>query len=200
MDRKCILRVMGALALVLAVPQMVWGHAGHAGVEHGTALFAGLLHPLSGLDHLLAMVAVGLWASQLGRRAMIALPAAFVSFMVVGGLLAYAAVPVPLVEQGVVASVLVLGLILATGLRLPVGLGVAMVGAFAVFHGYAHVSELAGHSLAGYGAGFIITTAALHLAGIGLGVLLRSPRRTLVVRAAGGGIAAAALLLSLGAI
>lgn len=145
----------------------------------------GLAHPIGGLDHLLAMVAVGLWAAQLGGRALWAIPLGFVGIMALGSILGVTGVVLPLVEQGIVASVLVLGLLVLAALRLPLGAGLLLVGLFAVFHGYAHGTEMP-QAVSGllYGLGFAISTALLHLAGLGLGVLLQR-QQTQLVRLAG---------------
>ncbi len=143
------------------------GAAAHTG-EHTVAGFAsGFTHPFAGLDHLLAMVAVGLWAVQQGGRALWAVPTAFVLAMVAGGALAGWGGTLPHVETGIAASVLVLGLAVAVRRRVPVALGVAVAAGFALFHGYAHGLEMpqaAAPVL--YGLGFVAATAALHAAGI----------------------------------
>jgi urease accessory protein len=141
--------------------------------EMGHDLAQGFLHPLGGLDHVLAMVAVGLYAAQLGGRSLWLLPAAFVATMIAGGLLGYVGVPVPMVEQGIGLSVVAMGLAIALGLRLPTVVATILVGVFALVHGHAHGSE--GAKLASflpYAAGFVAATAILHAAGIGLGLAL----------------------------
>lgn len=165
---------------------------------HG-GLAAGLLHPLTGLDHLLAMFAVGIWAAQIGGRAQWVVPSAFVGIMLVGAGLGVAHVPLPLVEGGIVGSVILLGLAIALALRVPTLAAAIAVGLFAIFHGHAHGTELAaGLSGLSYGVGFIATTAALHAAGIGFALLLQRNRAATAVRYAGGAIACIGLLLSFG--
>ncbi|GEO83987.1 MULTISPECIES: HupE/UreJ family protein [Alphaproteobacteria] len=139
--------------------------------EHGS-LMAGLSHPLSGADHILAMVAVGLWASQIGGRALLAVPAAFVGTMALGFLFAVSGIEVPFVEPAVLASVIGLGLLVATAARLPVAASAAVVGLFAFFHGHAHGGELGAAGALQFGIGFLVATAALHAAGVGLGIAL----------------------------
>ncbi|MFN7012429.1 MAG: HupE/UreJ family protein [Allorhizobium sp.] len=139
--------------------------------EHGS-LMAGLSHPLSGADHILAMVAVGLWASQISGRALLAVPAAFVGTMALGFLLAVSGIEIPFVEPAILASVIGLGLLVATAARLPVTASAAVVGVFALFHGHAHGGELGAAGALQFGLGFLVATAALHAAGIGLGIAL----------------------------
>ncbi|MGE4127747.1 MAG: HupE/UreJ family protein, partial [Hyphomicrobiaceae bacterium] len=131
----------------------------------------GLSHPVSGLDNILVMVAVGIFAATLGGRALWLVPAAFVAAMVAGGLLGYSGVAVPLVEPAIAISVLAMGLAIAIGLKLPTAAAMGLVAVFALFHGHAHGSEGAAlASFAPYATGFVVATAALHIAGIGLGV------------------------------
>jgi urease accessory protein len=137
-------------------------------VAHGS-LAAGLSHPLSGADHMLAMIAVGLWAGQLGGRARMAVPAAFVLVLAAGFALALAGLPLPFVEPAILASVLGLGLLVALAVRVPTPFAAAAVGVFALFHGHAHGAELGAASALGFGAGFIVSTALLHAAGLALG-------------------------------
>lgn len=159
---------LAALALVAAtVPAFAHPGAG----EHGS-FTAGLLHPLFGLDHVLAMVAVGLWAAQIGGRAVWIVPAAFVGTMGAGFLLGLSGATLPFVEPAIAASVVVLGLLIAMAVRLPAAAGAAVAGLFALFHGYAHASELGAAGALSFGAGFALATALLHSAGIGLGLLL----------------------------
>jgi urease accessory protein len=161
----------------------------------GAGFARGFAHPLGGFDHLLAMLAVGLWASQLGGRALWAVPAAFVAMMVGGAVAGWAGVPVPGVEPAIALSLLVLGLVVTTATRLPVALGAALVGVFALFHGHAHGAELpqAASALA-YGGGFVAATALLHGLGLAVGLVARE-RFTWAMRLGGAGIAAAGVVL-----
>ena len=162
-------RLTAALALTL-VPTAALAHPGLADA-HGFA--QGFAHPLGGLDHLLAMVAVGIFAWQLGGRALWLVPGAFLLAMAAGGALAMEGVALPLVEFGIAASVVVLGAIVALGVRAPLAVAMALVGLFAVFHGSAHATEMPlGVAGVAYGAGFLLATALLHAAGIALGVAI----------------------------
>jgi urease accessory protein len=189
MKRLPRLAILAATAFVF--PALVHAHPGHEGHELTWDFGAGFAHPVSGLDHLLAMVAVGLWAAQLGGCARWLVPAAFVGVMALGGALGGAGVTVPGLEQAIAASVLVLGLLIAASVRLPVVAGMALAGGFAVFHGVAHGAEMpsAAGGL-GYGAGFVAATALLHAAGVGFGLLAGKVLARLL-RFAGWGVAAA---------
>lgn len=137
--------------------------------EHGS-FAAGFSHPLTGTDHILAMVAVGLWAAMLGGRALFAVPAAFVGVMIVGFLTALFGLPVPFVEPVILASVVVLGLVVALALPVPVVVGAAIAGFFAFFHGHAHGGELGEAGAWSFMAGFALATALLHAVGVGIGL------------------------------
>ncbi|MDX8432106.1 HupE/UreJ family protein [Mesorhizobium abyssinicae] len=162
----------------------------HVGVGTTSSFTAGFMHPLSGLDHMTAMVAVGLWAALKGGKAIWAWPLAFVGVMLAGGALGMLHVPVPFVEPGILASVVALGLLVALAVDLPVSAGVAIIGLFALFHGHAHGTEVP-ENAGGleYIAGFAAATAVLHATGIaaalGLGTRLRG-----FARAAGAACAA----------
>jgi urease accessory protein len=183
-----------AAAAVFA-PTAALAHPGH-----GDALgFAhGFLHPVGGLDHVLAMVAVGLFAANLGGRALWAVPASFMALMAAGGALGMAGFGLPYVETGIALSVLVLGAVVALGARWPVGAAMALVGAFAIFHGHAHGAEMPPDaSGAAYAAGFVAATGLLHLAGIAIGLAVRS---VAVRRLGGAAVALAGVALLAGAI
>lgn len=174
----------------------------HTGAAAGAAggLAAGIAHPLGGLDHILAMLAVGMLGAQLGGRALWAVPAAFVGVMLVGGILGAMGIGLPLVEVGITGSVVVLGAVVALGRHLPLAGAMGLAGLLAVFHGHAHGAEMpaAATGLA-YGAGFALATALLHAAGAGAAVGLRRIAETaapMVLRAGGGVIAAGGLALA----
>ena len=188
-----LVSLTGAIALC-STP--AFAHPGHE-LSH-TAL-QGLLHPLSGVDHLLAMLAVGLLAFSLGGRALWTVPLAFVVMMAVGGVLGATGVEVLGVEQGITASVLVLGVLLVVAARLPVILAVLLAGAFAVFHGAAHGLEgVAGGTVsASYFAGFLLTTLVLHCAGIALGAAF-TEKNGMLQRATGAALGFAGLLMIIG--
>ena len=171
------------LAAALLLPSLA--HA-HVGVGATGGLWHGLGHPLSGLDHICAMVAVGLWAAQMGGRAIWAVPLTFVSVMALGGALAMLGVHVPFVETGIIVSVLTLGVLIAAAVRLPLFASILVVGMFAIFHGHAHGAEMpeTASGLA-YAAGFIVATAFLHVCGIGLGIAIQRLASPAIVRFAG---------------
>ncbi|NSX91383.1 HupE/UreJ family protein [Agrobacterium tumefaciens] len=142
--------------------------------EHGSFM-AGVSHPLFGADHILAMVAVGIWASQIAmagsdRKALWLVPSTFVGTMAAGFLMAVYGVDLPFVEPAILASVIGLGLLVAAAVKLPTAAAAAVVGAFALFHGHAHGGELGSAGAWQFGLGFMIATALLHLAGIALGL------------------------------
>jgi urease accessory protein len=149
--------------------------------EHGS-LMSGLSHPLFGMDHILVMVAVGLWAAQIAhgakdKKALWVVPSAFVGTMAIGFMLALSGIALPFVEPAILASVIALGLLVAMAARLPVAASAAVVGVFALFHGHAHGGELGSAGALQFGIGFVIATAVLHMVGIavGLGVSRFSP-------------------------
>ena len=193
-------------ALILA--PLFAGFAGpalaHPGAMHAAGFVQGLGHPLSGADHVLAMTAVGLFAAALGGRALWLAPAAFLAMMAAGAAIGATGGAVPFAEWGVAGSVVVLGLLIAARTRMPTAAAMAMVGAFAVFHGYAHGAEMPG-TASGllYGAGFLVSTALLLAAGAGLGRLaarMHGEAQPLAVRLTGGAVALAGVALLAGAI
>ncbi len=180
----------------LAVPTIASAHPGH---ETAPGFIHGFLHPLGGLDHILAMVAVGLFAAQLGGRALWLVPASFVAAMALAGVAGVSGLGLPYVEAGIALSIIVLGAAVALQATMPVAAAMGLVAFFAVFHGYAHGAEMPETmSALGYGAGFVLATAALHAAGVGLGVLIgRSEvvsRRLIQVGGGAAALAGAALL------
>ena len=162
-------RLLVTIALLLA-PSVAFAHPGHG--EAGS-LLAGFLHPLSGLDHLLAMTAVGLFAAHLGGRALWAVPATFVAVMALGGVSGAAGISLPFVEIAIALSVVIFGLMIFSGMAPPVPAALALVGIFAIFHGHAHGTEMPvdGSGML-YGMGFMVATALLHGFGITLGLSL----------------------------
>jgi urease accessory protein len=192
----------GALTMAVLVAGSAVAHPGHPGslMSASTSFSAGFGHPFSGVDHLLAMLAVGLWAAQNKRSAMWVLPLAFPLMMVFGALLAFAGLAFPAAETGIAASVAVLGLLIAFAVRMPLWASAAVVSLFALFHGYALGSELPhGSSAAMYGLGFVLATALLHAAGLGIGLFAGKQMADKVVRLGGIGIAAVgAYLLAAG--
>jgi urease accessory protein len=169
--------------LFAASTSVAFAHAG-AGVSGG--FISGFMHPLGGLDHMAAMVAVGLWGAFLGRPAIWLLPIVFPLVMTFGGAMGILGIPMPAIETGIAVSSIVLGLMVALGARLPLWIAAVIVGIFAIFHGYAHGAELpqAANALA-YSIGFVIATGLLHLSGIALGVLVQWSAGNMAVRAGG---------------
>jgi len=174
----------------------------HTGVGSTRGFMHGFMHPLSGLDHQLAMILVGIFAYQLGGRALWLVPLAFIAMMAVGGFLGITATPLPLVEIGIALSVIVLGAIVAFGVKAPVAVAMGVVGLFAIFHGHAHGTEMPMDvSGATYGAGFMLATALLHAVGIGIGTLVGLMSQTFgktVYRVAGSAACLAGLALLIG--
>lgn len=168
--------------------------AAHTGTGLAGGFVSGLTHPLTGFDHLLAMVSVGLWGAFLGRPLIYALPVVFPVVMVLGAALGMFGARLPMVEIGVALSVLVLGTCIAMSLRAPVWMASAIVAAFAIFHGYAHGRELpAAADPVGYSVGFVLATGLLHVAGIGIGLLNERPGGVAVTRSLGAAIGLAGI-------
>ena len=186
-------RISIAAAILAAATAPAFAHLDPA--EHGSFM-AGVSHPLFGVDHIIVMVAVGLWAAMIGGKALWVVPAAFIGTMAVGFLLAIGGIRLPFVEPVILASVVALGLLVAMAVRLPVAASAAVVGVFALFHGHAHGGELGGAGALQFGLGFLIATAALHIAGIGLGVTLG--RNQTVARILGGVAALGGVALMFG--
>jgi len=175
------------LPLLLFFSGALWAHA-DAGLAGG--FWSGFTHPVNGLDHVVAMLAVGLWGAFLGQPAIWLLPVVFPVVMALGGALGVLGIPLPFVELGIASSDVVLGLMVALALRPPLWLAAILVAVFAVFHGYAHGTELpeAANPLA-YSVGFVVATGLLHLLGIVFGFLTRWPAGQVAVRAGGVAIA-----------
>lgn len=176
-----------ALAAVALLSQPALAHE-QAGIAGGFA--SGFLHPLTGLDHMIAMVAVGIWGAQLGAPAIWVLPVTFPIVMAMGGVMGILKLPLPFQEPAIALSALVLGAAVAVRLKTPFAVAAAIVAVFAIFHGYAHGAELphAANPLA-YGIGFVAATGLLHLCGISIGLLLRWPIGERLIRGVGAAIA-----------
>ena len=173
----------------IALMSVAFSSIAQAHPGHGGGLLAGIAHPLFGLDHVLAMVAVGVWAFQLGGRARWLVPASFVALMAVAGGAGIAGIALPLVEAGIASSVLVLGLLIAFAVRVTPAFGAGIVALFAIFHGHAHGAEMPLMGSAWeYGIGFVLSTAALH--GLGLALGKSFDKQSLWLRAAGVMVAA----------
>jgi urease accessory protein len=194
MDQIRIRTALAACAALLA-PTAAFAHA--EGAAAGSSFAIGFLHPITGLDHVLAMLAVGMWGAQLGMPALWVLPVAFPLVMALGGVVGILGVPLPGVEVGITASVVLLGAMIAANRRPAVWVAAALVGAFAIFHGHAHGTELPGHAGAiAYSAGFVIATGLIHLTGIGIGFVVKAPRGLELLRAGGCAIAATGVYLA----
>jgi urease accessory protein len=180
--------VMAAVAVGSLVSNPAAAHTG-TGLPGGFP--SGFLHPVSGIDHLLAMVSVGLWGAFLGRPLIYVLPVVFPAMMVVGAIMGMFVVPLPPVEIGIALSVLVLGGCIALAIRAPVWAAILVVAVFAVFHGYAHGRELpSAADPISYSAGFVLATGLLHVSGICLGLLNNRPNGVVATRSVGAVIAA----------
>ncbi len=181
--RSSIWRLLALGLLLAAAPWASFAHT-EGGVAGG--FLSGLTHPVFGPDHVIAMVAVGLWVAQLGTPAIWILPITFPQVMAVGGVMGVLGIPVPSVEIGIAASAVVLGAMVAVAVRPPLWVAIVLVGAFAIFHGHAHGTELpeAANPLA-YGVGFVMATGLLHLCGIVIGLLVTRPLGAQAVRAMG---------------
>ena len=192
-------RTLPAAATAILAPAVAFAHTG---VGDTSGFVHGFGHPISGLDHILAMVMVGIFAWQLGGRALWLVPTTFVLIMAVGGALGIAGIGVPFVEIGIALSVVVLGAIVAFNVKAPVAAAMGLVGLFAIFHGHAHGAEIPEDAGGvAYAAGFMIATALLHLAGITAGFLIGRAGEhygSLVVRVAGGFATVAGLGLLIG--
>ena len=182
-----------SVAALMLLPSFAYAHAG-AGEASG--FLHGFAHPASGLDHICAMLAVGLWAAQMGGRSVWAVPLTFVSVMALGGALPMLGISLPFVEQGIVLSVLLLGVLIAASIRLPLWLSGSMVGLFALWHGHAHGAEMpAPASGVGYALGFMLATALLHISGIAFGLGMQHLSRERLTQAVGAGIALGGVFL-----
>lgn len=179
--------------LLAALPAAASAHTGIG--AHGSPFVSGLLHPVLGPDHLLAMIAVGLLAGMTGGRALWAYPVSFVAAMILGGALGYGGAALPVIEPAILASVVVLGAAAAFALHPPLGIACGAIALFGLAHGYAHGLE--GPELGGlpYGIGFVLATTALHLVGLAAG-LLAGERLPILARALGGMTAAAGVVLA----
>ncbi|MTH95563.1 HupE/UreJ family protein [Roseibium sp. RKSG952] len=166
MEDTVFKRIFGLPAALVLTTSPALAHLDPS--QHGS-FAAGFSHPLFGLDHILAMIAVGLWAAMIGGRSILSLPTAFVLSMIAGFGIALAGVSLPLVEPMILASVILLGALVALAIRVPAVIAVVCVGAFGVFHGYAHGGEMGSATGLAYGAGFVAATALLHAFGVLVG-------------------------------
>jgi urease accessory protein len=158
----------------------------HTGLGQTSSFASGVAHPLHGADHILVMITVGLWGMLAGGRAIWLWPMAFVGTMLAGFAAATLGLQIPFVEPAISSSIIILGLLVALAVEAPVWLGAAITGLFAFFHGHIHGTEATAVALVPYAVGFALATAALHAAGIGLGLLAESAIGKVALRAAGG--------------
>lgn len=183
-------KLIALVFMVLAGPALAHSAEGVAG-----GFVSGFLHPIAGPDHVIAMVAVGLWGAFLGRPAVWLLPVVFPLVMAFGGALGVLGLPLPGVEIGIAASAIVLGAMVALAARPPLWVAAVIVGAFAIFHGHAHGTELPeAASPIAYSLGFVIATGLLHATGIALSLVTRWRHGAKIVRACGGAIAAVGVM------
>ena len=194
MSQSTSMRLLLPVAALALLPSLAYAHVG---VGETSGFVHGLTHPASGLDHVCAMLAVGLWAAQTGGRSVWAVPLTFVSVMALGGVLPMLGIGLPFVEQGIALSVLLLGVLIAAAVRLPLWLGSGLVGLFALWHGHTHGAEMP--VLASgieYALGFLLATALLHTIGIAFGLGMQWMTRERVIRVAGASIALCGMYLS----
>jgi urease accessory protein len=182
------------IALLFALTFWTQSALAHPVKGQAVGFLTGFLHPISGLDHVVAMIAVGLWGAQLGTPAIWLLPVAFPIVMAFGGMLGLMGVPLPGTEIGIAASAIMLGALVMLEIRPPLAAAAVVVSFFAIFHGHAHGSELpAGQSALLFSIGFVIATGFLHGVGISIGLIHKWPWGQRALRVAGGGVAAAGL-------
>ena len=168
----------------------------HPEMGQASGFWHGFSHPLTGLDHVLAMLAIGIWAVQVGGKAIWAIPLSFVGMMIVGGIIGMSGVKIPYVETGIVMSVMVLGVLIVASARLPLFAGMLIAGIFAIFHGHSHGTEIPNAALGiTYSIGFAISTLLLHLSGIGLALFAGNKVKIQILRFAGATIAIAGIIM-----
>ncbi|AWX99747.1 urease accessory protein UreJ [Marinomonas primoryensis] len=191
--RLSIAKILSSTVFLLASGAAL-AHPSH---EHAASFMAGFYHPVGGFDHLLAMLAIGLWAASLGGRALWAIPTVFVITMLAGGGLAVAGLSVPFVEQGILLSVIILGTLVLFAKRLPTALCAVIAASFALFHGAAHGMEMPLNANGlHYALGFAVATAGLHVVGLGFGQWMAKMGAPLMTRISGSVIAVAGLVLA----
>jgi urease accessory protein len=200
MKQNRIALLLGTPILALTALALAPAAYAHVGVGETTGFMRGFMHPLSGLDHVLAMVAVGLWAAQRGGGARWLIPATFVGIMALGAIAGTMGIAMPFVEQGIALSVLVLGVLAAAAVRWPLPFSMLVAGVFALFHGHSHGTEMpVSFSGLEYGAGFVLATGLLHAIGVAAVTVARGFDRSILVRLSGGAIAASGVYLLLAA-
>jgi len=169
--QKGVIMIKKIMSLAVLMEVSLLAHTG-AGIPSG--FISGFLHPVGGTDHILAMFAVGIWAAQMGGRALWAVPVSFVSMMIVGAILGVQGIHIPFIEEGILVSIIVLGAFIVLGIKLPILLSSLIAGAFAMFHGHAHAAEMPLNTSGfEYGIGFVLATGIIHILGIAVAVGIR---------------------------
>lgn len=195
---SCVLQAMALAAMLALAPIPALAH-----VELGAlgGFQSGFVHPIIGADHLLAMLAVGIWGAQMGGRSVWTLPVTFPLIMAVGAILGMTGLTLPIVELGIALSVVVLGLSIAFAWKAPEWAALLLIAIFAIFHGYAHGAELpSAVDPASYAVGFVVATGLIHVVGIGIGLLLNRPWKGRLSQTLGGIIALAGLFFAIPAL
>ncbi len=186
MSKKYSLLLLSFVAGILLPLLLAPLAQAHIGTHETSGFLHGFHHPWGGLDHILAMLAVGLWAAQLGRTAIWALPVTFIGVMLAGGVIGMTGVTMPGVESGILASDFILGALILAAIRMPIAWSASLVGIVAIFHGYAHGTEMPQNASGlEYAVGFVCSTALLHLSGLGIALLIQRFWPEQLVRVAG---------------
>jgi urease accessory protein len=197
--KRSIFESFATMAVLWLAGAATAAHA-HPALGPADSFIVHYAHPLSGLDHMAVMAAVGACAALKGGRALWIWPAAFIGMVIVGALLGMAQAPLPFVEPAILVSLVVMGLVVATAANLPFWIGAALIGACALVHGHAHGAEMPETvDRLGYMAGFVVTTAALHLAGVGITLYLSRRRLLPLVRVTGAACALVGIAIGVGA-
>ncbi len=196
MSKKYSLLLLSFVAGILLPLLLAPVAQAHVGTYETSGFLHGFQHPWGGLDHILAMLAVGLWAAQLGRTAIWALPITFIGVMLAGGSIGMTGLTIPGVEQGILASDFILGALILAAIRMPIALSASLVGIMAIFHGYAHGTEMPQNASGlEYAVGFACSTALLHLSGLAIVLLIQRFRQEQLVRVVGAGILLGSLVV-----
>lgn len=200
MTRIYIARCVLAVAICITAIQLPDAALAHTEGDQVSGFLSGLSHPISGWDHVLAMIAVGLWGALLGPPALWILPITFPVVMAAGGMLGLLGIPLPAVEIGIAVSSIVLGCFILGNIRMSLAIAIPLVMIFALFHGHAHGTELSpGSDAVLYSLGFVIATGLLHALGIGVGAAVKLPMGKVIVQALGGGVLLGGVYFLLGA-
>jgi len=192
--KQNLMRIFRLVTFTLLLPAAAFAH--QQGAVDSNAFLVGFAHPFGGIDHLLAMLAVGMWGALLGMPALWTLPIAFPMLMAVGGVIGILGLPLPSIELGIALSVIVLGAVILFAVRPPLWGSLVIVSFFALFHGYAHGIELPQLTdPLGYSLGFVVATGLIHITGILIGFITRLPHGVTLLRGCGGVFCAAGIYL-----